>query len=232
MTRVSRVYGPIIEADQWKALLARPERHWRIGYSARALAHSWLDANGLPAEIRDLFRTSGVPAFNTIRPLIVIPEHKVWMPPRAGHPSQNDLFVLAKAADHRLMAITVEGKVSESFDKTIRDWMKPVSEGKRKRLSFLAGKLALPGEFPHYVRYQLVHRLASAILEAERFGARYAAMVVHSFSQSDDWFADFRAFVGIFGHEVTLGQLAHLTTSGGIPVYAGWARGDPRYLAA
>ncbi len=232
MPRMPVVYAPIRSAEQWKALLADPDRHWRTGYSAKALAHCWLSASGLPTELSLLFATSGFPHFRTVRPLLVIPEHSVPLPPRSTHPSQNDVFVLAKAADSALISIAVEGKVSESFDRTLRGWMKPMSEGKRTRLRTIEKTLGIAQGIPHYVRYQLLHRLASAVIEAERFSAKYAVMVIHSFSQTDAWFRDFAAFLAIFGQESKVGELKQLTTVGSVSVYAGWCRGEERFLAA
>jgi hypothetical protein len=50
--------------------------------------------------------------------------------PGGGHPSQNDILVLAKR-NKDLVAIAVEGKVSESFGETVGDWLKIESEGKK-----------------------------------------------------------------------------------------------------
>jgi hypothetical protein len=226
------VYVPISSPDEWKRLLVDPEKQWRTGYSARTIAHSWLASDGIPAEIRSVFASSGIAAFQRLEPLIVIPEHQVPLPPAVGHPSQNDVFVLARAADGALLSMTVEGKVSESFDKTVGEWRKSASNGKRERLVFLAQKLGLVGEVPDHIRYQLLHRLGSAIIEAERFGAKYAVMVVHSFSQSDEWFDDFAQFLEMFGVKARVGELVAMGQRGPIAVYAGWARGDPRFLAA
>ena len=41
------------------------------------------------------------------------------------------------------------------------------------------------------IRYQLLHRAASAMVEARRFNAAHAMMLVHSFSPSDEWFDDY-----------------------------------------
>jgi hypothetical protein len=35
---------------------------------------------------------------------------------------------------------------------------------------------------PDAIRYQLLHRAASVVIEAERFNASYAVLPVHSFS--------------------------------------------------
>ena len=67
-----------------------------MGYSAWALAHCWMATEKLSIEINRLFKTPGIPTFQTVTPLIIIPEYLVALPPLKGHPSQNDLFVLAK----------------------------------------------------------------------------------------------------------------------------------------
>lgn len=226
------IYIPISAPDQWKALLAEPEKQWRTGFSAKTIAHSWLDAEGLPEEVSALFTSSGVPSFISLSPLFIFPEHKVLLPPTSGHPSQNDVFVLASTSDGSLISITVEGKVSESFGPTLAEWLAEPSKGKDTRLAFLKQELSLQEALPPTVRYQLLHRLASATIEAKRFGARHAAMVVHSFSSTDEWLDDFRAFLDLFGAKGQVGLLSWLFNTGPIGVYAGWAQGDPRFLAA
>ena len=49
------------------------------------------------------------------------------------------------------------------------------------------------------IRYQLLHRTASAVIAAQQFGARLAVMVVHSFSPSHQWHDDYQAFAREFG---------------------------------
>lgn len=220
------IYLPATSPEDWKALLADPEKHWKPGRSAHTLAHSWQNAEGFPPEVAALFSTSGLPAFQRVEMLLAFPEHRVPLPPTRGHTSQNDLFVLAKAADGALVSITVEGKVSESFAQTVGGWLKLPTPGKAERLAFLQRKLRLENEIPSHIRYQLLHRLASAILEAERFNARYALMLVHSFSPVDAWFADFAAFLALFGAAAEPGRLAHLFAGGDISVYAGWVQGS------
>ncbi|HTE43450.1 MAG TPA: hypothetical protein VK629_21705 [Steroidobacteraceae bacterium] len=44
-----------------------------------------------------------------------------------------------------------------------------------------------------------MHRAASAIIEAQRFNADHAGMLVRSFSQSDEWFQDYAAFAELMG---------------------------------
>lgn len=224
-------YIPTSGAEDWRRVLADPDKHWLSGFSARSLAYAWETAKGFPPEVHQLFTESGVPAFQNIELLLAIPEHKVLLPPYGGHPSQNDVFALARDGEGHLIAITVEGKVAESFDKMLAEWDAENSRGKTERLKFIKEQLGLIGDLPSTIRYQLLHRTTSAILEAQRFNARSAVMVVHSFSQSDQWFDDYRAFTEIFGVQgVAVGRLHFLTAVNGIRVYSGWARGEERFL--
>lgn len=131
----------------------------------------------------------------------------------------------------RLQTAAVEGKVSETFGPTLAEWLEVPSPGKRTRLDYLKKELSLQADLPPGIRYQLLHRLASAVIEARRFGAKYAVMVVHSFSQTLEWFGDFEAFLLLFGSKAQPGALALLHNIGDLSVHAGWAEGDPRFLA-
>lgn len=227
---MSNIYIPAESPDDWQRFLADPEKQWRTGFSAKTTAHSWQSADGFPPEVAALLSSSARDAFHGVEFLLALPEHKVSLPPSQGHPSQNDVFVLAKASDGNLISIAVEAKVSEPFDKTVAEWISKPTPGKIERLDFLRSKLGLINSEIGNIRYQLFHRLASAIIEAERFGARYAVMVIHSFSQRDEWFNDFANFVSLFGESSAVGNLVHLTEMNGISVHAGWARGDKAFL--
>jgi hypothetical protein len=218
-------------AADWQKLLAAPEKHWRTGFSAKSLAYCWEKADGFPPEVALLFSQSNIPAFQHVELLLAFPEHKVIMPPRGGHPSQNDLFVLAKASDGQLIAITIEGKVSESFGPALGEWRAEASRGKTKRLIFIKEQLGLTGELPTHIRYQLFHRTVSAIIEASRFNAPNAAMIVHSFNQSDLWFHDYQNFLALFGAQASEpGKLFFLKETHGIKLYSGWAHGNEKFL--
>jgi hypothetical protein len=228
---MNRFYTPTTHPDEWKKLLAEPEKQWRTGFSAKALAYCWASIQDIPPEVCLLFSQSGIASFQQLELLLALPEHKVAMPPRNGHPSQNDLFVLARAGNGELISITIEGKVSEPFGQTLGGWKANPSPGKIERLEFLQTQLGLPGDLPLTLRYQLLHRTVSAIVEAHRFNAPNAAMIVHSFSQNDVWFNEYQQFVALFGVEVTQpGQLIFLKETNGVKLYSGWARGDEKFL--
>lgn len=209
-------------AESWRDLLADKEKHWREGYSAHAVATTWEGARGFPEEISNLFGTA--PALANIQPLLAIPEHKVPLPGGA-RASQTDLWVLART-DADLVSISVEGKVRESFGPTLGDWMEEESAGKTTRWSALCELLGLASDCDRSLRYQLVHRTASALIEAKRFHASKAALIVHSFSPQQDGFADFQAFAGQLGATVpATGQLVDVGERLGVQLFVGWAQG-------
>jgi hypothetical protein len=203
--------------DDWKPFLADP-KHWKQGRSAWELAHSWERAAGrFPAEVAAVLARE--PQLADLEPLIVIPEYKV---PLVGgsRPSQTDAFVLAHGLTAGLATIAVEGKAGEDFGPLLSDWRRDASPGKEARERQLMAALGL-GAIPGSIRYQLVHRTASAVLEAERFGARHAVMLVQSFP-GDDHFHDYSAFVQLFGANATRGDVVQLHERGDKILWAAW----------
>jgi hypothetical protein len=224
---MNRIYVPTSSPDDWRKFLAEPEKQWRSGYSAKELAESWEAANGFPPELQRLFSTSENPALRELQLLLAIPEYQVDLP-GGRRPSQNDLFVLAQAKDCHLASIMVEGKVSEPFGETLEFWLRNASEGKRKRLHFLCDLLGLVNEPPLHIRYQLLHRTASAIIEAKRFNAQYAMAIVHSFSAEHKWFSDYQDFLSLFGVQGKVNELVELPISEGLRIFTGWVVGKPK----
>ncbi len=66
---------------------------------------------------------------------------------------------------NELATIAVEGKVKESFADLDADWN--VTPGKQRRLDGLCETLALDVSGVGGIRYQLLHRTASAIYESD-----------------------------------------------------------------
>ena len=226
---MNKILIPTRKTEDWKSLLAEPDKQWKTGYSARALAYCWQEANDFPECVRNVFRKSGIDLFQNIELLLAFPEYEVVLPGGA-RPSQNDIFILARGND-QLVSVMVEGKVSEAFGDTIAEWRKDKSEGKEKRLKFLLEELGLEdNEQIVVIRYQLVHRTVSAIIEAKRFKAENALMLVHSFSRSDEGFDDYSRFSALFGLRAETDSLAFAKNINGIDLYFGWVRGEARYL--
>ena len=218
---MNRIYIPTSTPDDWRKFLAEPEKQWRSGYSAKELAECWEDASGFPPEFEKLFSDSDDGVLNGLELLLAIPEYQVDLP-GGRRPSQNDLYVLARTSDGQLAAIMVEGKVAEPFGDTLDVWLKDASKGKQTRLRFLCETLGLAYPPPLHIRYQLLHRTASAIIEARRFNAKYAMMIVHSFSPEHRWLEDYQAFLGLYGVTGQVEELVELPLPGAIRLYAGW----------
>lgn len=227
---MAKIYLPSPGAKAWKQFLAEPDKQWRRGYSARTLAHAWEAVDGLPPEIAEMFANSA--SFPDEEPelLLAIPEHKVSLP-GGRRESQNDVFALVRVGD-LTVSMTVEGKVNEPSGPTVGDWLKDASAGKQERMAFVCRTLGIPHPPPADLHYQLLHRTASAVIEATRFKTDAAAMIVHSFSPERMWFDAFQCFVGLYGYNVEAGQLAEVTLPTAMPLFLGWACGDLRFLEA
>ncbi|UXX84471.1 DUF6946 family protein [Roseovarius pelagicus] len=111
---MAQIYIPTHGPLDWRALLADPQKQWRAGYSAQAAARSWEDAKGLPPEIATILGPDA-------ELLLAFPEHKVALP-GGSRPSQCDIFALARTPDQTI-ALSVEAKVNEPFDRSLADWM-------------------------------------------------------------------------------------------------------------
>lgn len=216
------IYMPTVNAESWKIFLADPEKQWKTGFSAKLAAESWEKSKGLPSEIFKALNKNE----NLIdsEMLLAIPEFKVPLP-GGKRPSQND--VLAVLSNEKgLSLITVEAKAKENFDNLVEVWNKDQSEGKRKRLDFLLDKTNFPNKDFQKLRYQLFHRLASAIIMAEKFHAKNAIMVIQSFVSSDleNHYDDFSNFVKAYNRESNKENPIFITEKNGIDVYVLWVQ--------
>lgn len=218
-----KIYIPTSSPEQWAQFLSEPVKHWRHGYSARTLAYSWQEADGFPSEVAAVL----VPQFPSIELLLALPEHQVPLP-GGSRPSQNDIWILARS-ENNLVSIAVEGKVSEPFGPSVQEWQTSPSSGKSERLMYLLNMLGL-SSVPGTIRYQLLHRTVSAIIEAQRFNAAHAVMLVHSFSQSREWFEDYAAFVSLMGVSASENDMVSVGTHRGVSLHLAWVRGDARFL--
>lgn len=187
--------------NSWRDLLANPKCQWKNGYSAKCLAEAWQGADGFPEVIQNVFDKSANKLINNIKFLYGFPEYQVRIP-GGNKPSQNDLYVLAQSSG-KPVCIMVEGKVNEDFGLRVKDWVEQASNKvDNKRLQYLLDKLNMKGITIDDIRYQLLHRTASALIEAERIGTDQCMVIVHSFSKGNVHFDDFRDFVSLMGGTV------------------------------
>lgn len=226
---ISNFFIPAKSPEDWEPLLAGPRRIWKKGSSARALAYCWHEAGDFPDCVRTVFGRSRVKLFNDIRLLLAIPGYRVALPPKRSHAFHNDIFALA-LANNQLMAIMIEGRVSEKFGKTIAGWSADHSRGKEKRLLFLCNELGLKHRDVENIRYQLLLKAVSALTAARRFRSRNALLLFHSFSRVDDGFREFQGFLSIFGVEGKPDTVVLVRSTRETNLFLGWIRGDEKYL--
>ncbi|MGH7812835.1 MAG: DUF6946 family protein [Candidatus Binataceae bacterium] len=225
-----KFFVPTRGTEDWKKLLADPCKQWRSGYSAKTLAECWQNCGDFPPSVLQALAKADSSAFEGVELLAAFPEWQVPLPPKSGHPSQNDIFALARSKRGPI-TICVEGKIKEPFGELVKDWFEPAaggipSDGKKERLTFLLEKLGLTRNQVDNIRYQLLHRTASALTEAERFGAKIALMLVHSFSPTHEWFKDFSDFAALYGITPEVGQVKKAARHKEIDLHLGWVS-DP-----
>lgn len=210
---IRRIFVPTDTVEDWKRFLADPEKQWRDGYSAKSTAEHWENSNGLPADIRMTLQAAGL---TDTKLLIAIPEWKTALP-GGRRESQTDVFALIQSKQG-LIVSAIEAKVAEPFGPTVDQWLRNASDGKRIRLDHLTDLLGLNGEIGH-LRYQLLHRTASALIEAENFSGFTAAMIVQSFHEKALWKEDLSAFAEAMG--LTVGVLGKIRA--GANLLLGWS---------
>ncbi len=94
-------------------------------------------------------------------------------------------------------------------------------------MDYLCRRLGL-SDCPGDVHYQLLHRTVSALIEADRFAASRAAMIVHSFSPERRWFEAYARFVELLGGTAEVDGATVVEVPGGT-LLLGWACGDQRF---
>jgi hypothetical protein len=225
---MKRIVRPTTGPGEWASFLAQPELHWKKGASAMSLAGSWeAAAPSFPREVAASLDDAGVSDLAGLRLVVAIPEFKIPLP-GGSRSSQTDLMVLASNAVGTV-AIAVEGKVEEPFGPTVGEKRRDSSNGQAERLTFLERTLGLQEPCAESIRYQLLHRAASALLFAQEVHAGSAVLLVHSFSAKGSWFGDFAAFARILGGEATTDKIVRSTARAPLPFFLGWVSGDRRF---
>ena len=220
MTQPPTFLARLDDEAEWARKLAHPG-HMKEGRSAHSICKSWLADRNIPREVRSVLEQA--PEFNGLIPLLVVVEHQVPLPGGLAA-SQCDAWVLARRPAGSLVSIGVEAKVDEPFGETLEQWLVDASAGKRERLASLYDTLGV-SELPLTVRYQLVHRTAAPILEARRFGADTAVLVVQSFDNGrDTGLGDYQHFLSALGADGIADSITSLGVRSGVTLWAAWVR--------
>ena len=209
----------------WRERLANPGTQWRRRYSALEAAVSWESASstesGLPTPILNLLEH----AYGNPKLLLAIAEHKVPLP-GGNADSQNDLWGLVKTATC-IVSVTIEAKARESFgNETLAAWLRDPEAppaNRQTRWQYICDHLPPVQEGAYLpVAYQLLHRCASAVIEAKRFGLKHAACIIQAFETPLNRFEEFSQFCEVIGIQVPRGGIANAIV-GDVVLGIGWA---------
>ena len=224
---MKRIFVPTQTGADWQRLLAKPKLHWKVGASAMTAAAAWEAASdSLPPEIATLLDSTEHPELMRQRLLVAIPEWQVSLP---GGTTASCTDVLALCHnDTGICVLGVEAKVREEFGQLLAEKRSQTSAGQSERLAYLHNLLGVK-HFEDSIRYQLLHRTASALLTARDFHAASAVMLVHAFDTPASQRSDFLAFVkAMDGTEVA--PLVYRVKSFEHPsLYLAWCNGDPQF---
>lgn len=225
---MKRVFVPTESGSDWKRLLAQPDLHWKPGRSAMSAAAAWEGAGDcLPRELSAALTASQDPDLLGLDLLLAVPE---WETPLPGGVTTSHTDILALLRNDRgLVVLAVEAKVDEEFGPTIGQKRAAASDGKTERLNFLHRQLQLDAPLPDSVRYQLLHRAASAILTARMFQAHAAVMLVQSFGAAGRWREDFEAFCLALGVSQVSNGVSVVPGHKTPRFFMGWCVGDRRF---
>lgn len=224
---MKRIFVPTKSGADWQPLLAKPKLHWKMGASAMTAAASWEAAEGsLPPEVARLLDSSQEPLLLRQHLLVALPE---WQVPLPGGTTTSNTDVLAICSNDRgLCIICVEAKVQEEFGPLLAEKRAKPSPGQIERLAYLHALLGVE-RFDDSIRYQLLHRTASAILTAREFHAEAAVMLVHAFDTPEAQRHDFEAFRLVL-HAYEVAPLIYKVPSFEKPsLYLAWCDGNPEF---
>jgi hypothetical protein len=222
--RSSRLAVPLLRPEDVIPHLGKPT-HWKQGRSAKALADAWFRAGDIPHAVKRVLASS--PFWLRADLLEAWLERETDLQDGRVTPSQTDLLALV-GVDKQLGVLGIEAKVDESFGPLVSKWSKDLSSGKEHRLTKLCALFGLEPSGVGHFRYQLLHRAAAAIYEAQRFRCDSAALIIHSFSPSSVGIDDCRIFSDAIGLKgLKPDTLIGARRFAGVDFWIGWAQDVP-----
>ena len=225
---MKRIFIPTRSGSDWQPLLAKPVVHWKKGASAMTAAASWEAAAGeLPPEISALLDSSGLDVLENLKLVAAIPE---WETELEGGVTTSKTDVLAICRNGKgLCVLAVEAKVDEDFGPLVKEKRNEASSGQSARLEYLRGLFGLTS-LDDSIRYQLLHRTASALLTGRLFHAQTAVMLVQSFGHKVALRQDFDQFSDSMNAQGVGPNLYSISAAESPAIYLAWCQGDPQFL--
>lgn len=224
---MKRIFVATQSGADWQRLLAKPKLHWKPGASAMTAAAAWEHASDqLPSDIAALLDATGEPVLQSLRLLSAFPEWQVELPGGTTTSNTDVLAICRNAAG--LCILGVEAKVLEDFGPLLSEKRRESSSGQAERLNFLHGLLKVR-HFDDGIRYQLLHRTASALLTAQDFHAAAAVMLVHAFDTPADKRTDFENFATALGAQEIAPMVFKVPDFASPSLYLAWCTGDASF---
>jgi hypothetical protein len=209
---------PIRSVEDWFRFAPpkKGRKQWKDGRSAKELAKAWFKTGvpRVPEELQALFKSHP-----DTKDLVVetgIPEMVTRLDNFKGGHRNHDLILRGHVGDIRTL-VAVEAKADEPFGKIAQEYYREKVGTRSKvpcRIAILSCSIfGRPiDEGPGQLRYQLLHGLGGALIEAKNQRAAQAVLVVHEFisdeveqDRIDQNAADFERFVRTFpGWEETI----------------------------
>jgi hypothetical protein len=227
-------YKRLETADDWRGLAG--EDKWVPTRSAYELAHCWHQWGGLPEPIANVLSRSGHETLRGLSFDLCLVEKPVFLDTKVG-PSMTDLMAYGRNAKGDTIILAVEGKANEPFASRVWGWVRGdqknpslIAEPRRtrvRRLEFLSKHLSKAISPDSPLRYQLLHRTVSAVLEAQLHGAAAALVLIHAFgSDTEENLSDFSEFLNALGGSSAANGVVygpyHLGEQRDLPTYFLW----------
>ena len=185
-------------------------------------------ATDLPSDVQNVLEEAETPALAKLKLLAALPQWETSLP-GGDRPSCTDVLAITRS-EHGLAVLAVEAKVNEPFGPTVGEKRVKASPGQAERLAYLETVLDVSVSFSDHVRYQLLHRTASAVLTAQQFHAATAVLLIHSFSSTAKWRDDFETFCLAMGAESISPNVRRVPHFSNPALYLVWCPGDLRFL--
>ena len=234
---------PIHSVEDWfvESPPKGKDKQWKDGFSAKECAKAWFRRSlaAVPEELTALFDTRD--ETRGLRAATVIPELATALDVYRG-PRHADAVLMGLVGGRRTL-VSIEAKAGEPFADEIGPYLLKVRKSKvPARIDGLAQAVfGMPvvtiNPALEHLRYQLLHALAGALIEARNRGAVQALFVVHQLAtrggKAVASFVDFQNFVRVLTHNdvaaLEPGVLMRVSVPGNdkvpgdLPVYVGWA---------
>lgn len=192
-------------------------------------AASWEASEGaLPPELATTLSSFKSAHLTDLKLLLARPEWEVSL--EGGETTSNtDVLAICRNAEG-LCIVAVEAKVHEDFGPLVGQKRAEASSGQAARLTYLEGLFCVE-RFDDGLRYQLVHRTASALLTAQEFHAGSAVMMVQAWDAPSPRRKEFEAFcLAIRGKQLAplVYEVPHFQRP---KLFVAWCDGDPKFLS-